>query len=282
MPNSNYIEYSFSINPVHPGAEILMAELGELAFDSFVEDENGLSAYIKKKDWTENILNEISILENPDFEIAFQIKEIEQENWNATWEENFEPIEVGNRCRVRAPFHEKKDVEYDIVIEPKMSFGTGHHETTQMMLRYILENDFAQKTVLDMGSGTGVLAILTEMKGAADIDAIDIDHWCFLNAQENVERNSCSNINVIEGDSNLLGKKKYDVILANINRNILLNDIPKYVDCLNADGTLFLSGFYSDDIVIIREKCDEVGLSFQNNLQEGDWVAAKFSRYNSH
>lgn len=276
MPNSNYIEYHFKIVPAKPASEILIAELGEREFESFVEQEGGLLAYIQEKDWNANILDGISILENPEFAIAFELKEIEQENWNATWEENFEPIQVENKCRVRAPFHEKLDFEYDIVIEPKMSFGTGHHETTQMMLRYILENEFIGKSILDMGSGTGVLAILAEMKGASSIDAIDIDHWCFLNAQENVERNKCKKIEVLEGDSGLLGKKKYDTILANINRNILLSDIPKYADCLNSCGTIFLSGFYRDDIPMITEKCNEPGLSFQDNLQEGDWIAAKF------
>ena len=159
MPDSNYIEYSFTIDPIKPGAEILMAELGELEFESFVEEENQLLAYIKKKDWSETILKDISILDNPDFRITFSSKEVEQENWNQTWEQNFEPIQVEDKCRVRAPFHEKSDFEYDIVIAPKMSFGTGHHETTQLMLRYILENDFKGSLFLDMGSGTGVLAI---------------------------------------------------------------------------------------------------------------------------
>ncbi len=275
---SNYIEYNFRITPFQPASEILMAELGELEFESFIEQENELSAYIQKKDWKENILDGISILENPDFEITFEVKEIEQENWSATWEENFEPITVGNRCRVRAPFHEKLDFEHDIVIEPKMSFGTGHHETTQMMLHYILENDFNGKSVLDMGSGTGVLAILTEMRGASKLDAIDIDYWCFMNATENVKRNNCSRINVLEGDSALLRNRKYDIILANINRNILLKDIPVYSNCLNSDGLLFLSGFYSNDIPMITERCNEAGLRFQNNLQEDEWVAARFSK----
>lgn len=275
---SIYIEYNFRITPFQPASEILMAELGELEFESFIEQENGLSAYIQKKDWKENILDGISIFENPEFEIAFEFKEIEQQNWNTTWEENFEPITVGNRCRVRAPFHEKLDFEYDIVIEPKMSFGTGHHETTQMMLHYILENDFNGRSVLDMGSGTGVLAILTEMRGASKLDAIDIDYWCFKNATENVKRNNCSRINVLEGDSALLRNRKYDIILANINRNILLKDISVYSNCLNSDGLLFLSGFYSNDIPMITERCNEAGLRFQNNLQKDEWVAAKFSK----
>ena len=158
--------------------------------------------------------------------MTYSLKEIPKQNWNANWERNFNPIQIDRRCVVRAPFHEKPDVAYDIVIEPKMSFGTGHHETTHMMLQFILEHRFEDRSVLDMGSGTGVLAILAAMKGAAHIDAIDIDNWCYLNAQENVERNNCPQINVHEGDSDLLGPRKYDVILANINRNILLADIP--------------------------------------------------------
>jgi ribosomal protein L11 methyltransferase len=168
-------------------------------------------------------------------------------------------------------------VLYDIVIEPKMSFGTGHHETTHMMLQHILETDFKSKSVLDMGSGTGVLAILAAMKGATDVDAIDIDNWCYLNAKENVERNNCNHINVHEGDASLLGNKKYDVIIANINRNILLNDIPTYVKCLKKEGILFLSGFYTEDMLIISEKCSEVGLQFISNLERNNWVAVMYS-----
>lgn len=283
MSSIDYIEYTFSITPLLQEAtatasEILIAELGQRGFESFVEREDGLLAYIGRNDWNENILEGIAILKNADFKINFTIREIERQNWNASWEQSFEPIQVGRRCMVRAPFHGNQDVDYDIVIEPKMSFGTGHHETTQMMLQYILENDFREKVVLDMGSGTGVLAILAEMKGAATIDAIDIDPWCFLNAKENVERNGCLNIKVYEGDSTLLGNRKYDIILANINRNILLKDISVYSNCLNVGASLFLSGFYSKDIKMIRSKCAKARLSFQNKLQIGDWVAVKFSK----
>jgi len=158
-----------------------------------------------------------------------------------------------------------------------MSFGTGHHETTHMMLQHILDYDFKGKSVLDMGSGTGVLAILAAMKGAAHIDAIDIDNWCYLNAKENVERNNCNHINVREGDASLLPvTKTYDVIIANINRNILLNDIPLYAKCLNKKGILFLSGFYEPDITLISKKCNEVALKFEKNLKKNNWVAVKY------
>tara|TARA_R110002074_G_scaffold59183_1_gene144205 strand:- start:38207 stop:38749 length:543 start_codon:yes stop_codon:yes gene_type:complete len=177
---------------------------------------------------------------------------------------------------IRAPFHEPIGVEYDIVIEPKMSFGTGHHETTHMMLQHILQLNVKDKTVLDMGSGTGVLAILTAMKGATEIDAIDIDNWCYLNAKENVERNSMDFISVKEGDVLLIKDKKYDLIIANINRNILLADIPAYAHSLNKNGILLLSGFYTQDLEMITEKCKENSLKFEKNLERNNWVAAKY------
>ena len=276
MSNTIYIEYNFSISPLQPAADILIAELGEAGFESFVENETGIQAYIQKKEWFSDILKEIEVLRNSRFKIEHVFKEIEQENWNATWEQNFNPITVGDKCEVRAPFHVKSDVAYDIIIEPKMSFGTGHHETTHMMLQFILDNDFEGKAVLDMGSGTGVLAILAEMKGAKSLDAIDIDNWCYLNAKENVERNSCQHIRVYEGDSSLLKNQKYDVILANINRNILLEDIPVYVKCLNSNGQLFLSGFYKKDIANITEICTDNGLVLEKNLEKNNWVAVKY------
>ncbi|SIS87628.1 [LSU ribosomal protein L11P]-lysine N-methyltransferase [Zobellia uliginosa] len=276
MSNTVYIEYNFSVSPLQPGSDILIAELGEAGFESFVENEEGVLAYIQKEDWNEKILETLEILNNPIFEVGFSMKEIEQENWNATWEKNFEAIQVADQCVVRAPFHEKPDVAFDIVIEPKMSFGTGHHETTYMMLQFVLENDFEGKDVLDMGSGTGVLAILAALKKAAHIDAIDIDNWCYLNAKENVERNNCSHISVFEGDSSLLGERKYDVILANINRNILLADIPVYAQNLRENGALFLSGFYEEDIPLISETCLKAGLKFEKNLQKNNWVAVKY------
>ena len=276
MSNTIYIEYDFSITPLQPGGDILIAELGEAGFESFVENETGIQAYIQKKDWYAGILKDVEVLGNSLFKIEHVFKEIEQENWNAAWEQYFNPITVGDKCEVRAPFHLKSNVAYDIVIEPKMSFGTGHHETTHMMLQFILDNDFEGKTVLDMGSGTGVLAILAEMKGAKSLDAIDIDNWCYLNAKENVERNSCMHIRVYEGDSSLLKNQKYDVILANINRNILLTDIPTYVKCLNSDGQLFLSGFYKEDIPQITEICTKNGLVLEKSLEKNNWVAVKY------
>ena len=276
MSNTIYIEYRFTVVPPEPASDILIAELGEAGFESFVEEEDAVLAYIQKEEWSSDILNDIGILSNSKFEIDYDYKEIEQENWNATWEQNFQPIVVDDVCSVRAPFHQPVAVTYDIVIEPKMSFGTGHHETTHMMLQHILQLDLNGKTVLDMGSGTGVLAILSGLRGATNIDAIDIDNWCYLNAKENVERNAMPFINVLEGDVSLLDGKKYDVIIANINRNILLADIPAYASALNKNGQLLLSGFYTQDLEIISQKCIEEGLKFEKNLERNNWVAAKY------
>ncbi|HLT32772.1 MAG TPA: 50S ribosomal protein L11 methyltransferase, partial [Aquaticitalea sp.] len=239
-----YMGYEFKVFPLEPATEILIAELGYAGFESFVENEAGVIAYIQKNEWHEQILDDIQILKSDEFDINFSFGEIAPTNWNEEWEKNFSPIIVDGRCSIRAPFHPKPDMEFDIVIEPKMSFGTGHHETTHMMVQHILRNDFKDKSVLDMGCGTGVLAILAEMKGAKPIDAIDYDNWCYLNSLENVERNGCKHISVLEGDAALLNGRSYDMIIANINRNILLKDMPIYVKSLNINGTLLLSGFY--------------------------------------
>ena len=276
MADNTYIEYQFRVTPLQPGVEILIAELGYAGFESFVETEEGVTAYIQKEEWNGDILNDIQILESDEFEITFTFEDIEQVNWNEEWEKNFSPIVVDDVCSVRAPFHEKPQTIYDIVIEPKMSFGTGHHETTHMMIQHILKNDFKDKTVLDMGCGTGVLAILAEMKGAKPIDAVDFDNWCYLNSIENVERNNCKHITVIEGDASVLINKKYDIIIANINRNILLNDMAVYASCLNKKGILFLSGFYKEDIPLIQQACEKHMLKFEEKLERNNWVSLKF------
>ncbi|MDX1277835.1 50S ribosomal protein L11 methyltransferase [Oceanihabitans sediminis] len=279
MSNTIYLGYYFKVGPAETrniGTEILIAELGYAGFESFVETEDGVTAYIQKEEWKEEILNDIQILESEEFDISYTFDEIEQTNWNEEWEKNFNPIVVDDLCSVRAPFHEKPNTKFDIVIEPKMSFGTGHHETTHMMLQHILQNDFTNKTVLDMGCGTGVLAVLAEMKGATKLDAIDIDNWCYLNSLENVQRNNCNNISVYEGDASLLEGKKYDIIIANINRNILLNDMETYAKSLNENGMLFLSGFYNNDIPAIEEKCNKNMLKLTEKLEKNNWVALKF------
>jgi len=271
-----YLGYHFTVEPKELGSEILIAELGEKAFESFIETENGISAYIQKDLWSEDILENIQILDSEEFTITHTVEEIDQVNWNEEWEKNFEAIDVDGKCHVRAPFHPKTEAEFDIIIEPKMSFGTGHHETTHMMIQHLLDMNVEGMKTLDMGCGTAILAILAEMKGAKPIDAIDIDNWCYLNSIENAERNNCKEITVYEGDAALLKDKKYDLIIANINRNILLNDMQAYVNCLNPNGTILFSGFYNEDIPFIDASCTEKGLTFVKKLERNNWVSLKY------
>ncbi|CAM1361439.1 Ribosomal protein L11 methyltransferase [Tenacibaculum litoreum] len=273
-----YIEYTFEVTPKEPTTEILIAELGVLGFESFVENENGVIAYIQKEDWNKDILNDVFVLNSEEFSIDYKHKEIEQTNWNEEWEKNFNPIQVDDLVSIRAPFHEDPNLKYDIVIEPKMSFGTGHHETTHMMVQHLINLDVANKKVLDMGCGTGILAIFAEMKGAQPIDAIDIDAWCYENSLENVERNSCKHISVYEGDASLLKGKKYDVIIANINRNILLNDMETYTNCLTEKGVLLLSGFYSEDIPVIDNEVSKYSLTLKDTIKRNNWVALQYQK----
>ncbi len=276
--DSIYIEYNFIVVPNEPATEILIAELGTVGFESFVENDEGVTAYIQKQDWNEDILKDIFILSSTEFKITYIKREVEQTNWNAEWEKNFNPIQVEDRVSIRAPFHKNPNLKFDIVIEPKMSFGTGHHETTHMMVQHLLALDLKGKKVLDMGCGTGILAIFAEMKGAAPIDAIDIDAWCYENSIENVQRNNCNSISVYEGDSSLLENKQYDVIIANINRNILLNDMETYTKCLNKNGVLLLSGFYQEDISIIDEEVSKYKLSLDKTIQRNNWVALRYQK----
>jgi len=273
-----YIEYHFTMFPLQPTSEILVAQLGELGFESFTETETGLKAYIQKKELNPSLIDDIQALNSLEFEISYKVVEIPQVNWNAEWEKNFNPIEVNGECALRAPFHPPFNVKYEIIIEPKMSFGTGHHETTFMMLQFILENNFKEKSVIDMGCGTAVLAILSEMKGAAKIDAVDIDEWCYENSIENIERNICKNISVYKGDASFFKEKKYEVIIANINRNILLQDMEIYFNGLEDNGTLYLSGFYKEDLELISETCNNLGLTFVENKVRNNWIAAKFRK----
>ena len=212
------------------------------------------------------------------FEFPFWKEELPEINWNAEWEKNFDPIVIGSRCRVRADFHPYVEVDYDLIISPKMSFGTGHHQTTYMMLEFLLETPLKGLSVLDMGSGTGVLAVLAEKRGARNLKAIDIDPWAVENAKENLFLNSCEEIEVFKGDAHLLKPwtGQFDWVLANINRNILLQDIPQYVRCLRSDGVLLMSGFYSEDLPLIDAECTALGGTLEKKRKRDNWVAAKY------
>lgn len=276
----NYVEVYFSIKALESAdinaemaREILVAELSGLNFESFVNTDDGLQAYVQEEDFDEQEVRALYILESSDFAIEMEVKTIEQQNWNAEWEKNFEPIEVDGRCLVRAPFHDEEEVDFDIVIEPKMSFGTGHHETTHQMIAHLLDIDVTGKRVLDMGCGTGILAILACMKGASSITGIDIDEWAYENTLENVRKNKCSHIIVKQGGAELLKKCAYDVILANINRNILLNDMEAYVKTMKAGSQIAFSGFYTSDISHIDQKARSLGLNLLRQSEKNNWAA---------
>lgn len=260
-------------------SELLVAMLAEVGFESFTENENGsLSAFIQAPFYTTLLAERLKTAEFSDYLSSFQAVSIADQNWNAVWESQYEPVLIDGACMVRAPFHERKaGVEFDIVIMPKMSFGTAHHETTKLMIQYLLSLQPAGKSLLDMGSGTAVLAILARMKGAMPVAAIDNDEWAYNNALENVQSNNFADIEVLLGDSLLLEGKKFDIILANINRNILLNDIPVYCNSLNAGGKLFVSGFYSEDLPLIEAKANECGLNIMSSRIDNNWTAACFT-----
>ena len=281
MSESLFVCYEFKVDPLYPGCEILIAQLSQLGFDSFQENNDGISAYIDSSVLSTVKVQDIQILNSTEFNISFESNNVKKQNWNIKWESNFEPIYVDKICCVRAPFHKKSNFKYDLVIEPKMSFGTGHHETTSMMISFILANSFYNSSVCDIGSGTAVLAILAEKRGANRIDAIDIDNWCYLNSIENIKRNNSENINVYEGEVEKLIHFKYDNIFANINLNVLLADMPIYSKMLNKDGVLYLSGFYKKDINSIEKVAEISNLSLVDSKVKNQWVALKFTKINS-
>lgn len=277
----NYIEVKFICEPNNEiVCSILSACLGEIGFDSFVEDATGVTAYIQESLFEESKINEIIYQLPVDATIKFSYKQTEDKNWNEEWEKNyFKPLIIDNKCSVQSTFHDfKSKCKYQIFIDPKMAFGTGHHQTTELMIRQMLQTDMKGKSLLDMGCGTAILAILASMEGANPITGVDIDKWAYDNAIENLAINNITNVTIKIGGAELLGKEHYDIILANINRNILLNDIPKYVSVLNDKGILFLSGFYTEDIQVIRTECEKYGLKFCNNLVKDNWTSVKFSK----
>lgn len=274
----DYIKVSFELEPVLPAREILYAELGELPFESFEETENGLEAYIPAPDFKGEMLENLIIDSLPNQNIDIKTETIEQQNWNAVWESNFEPIIVNEQCVIRAPFHEKSNVQYDILISPQMSFGTGHHETTFLISNELFNLDLKNKSLLDMGCGTGVLAIIAYKLGATPIEAIDIEEWAFENTLDNNKLNEVNDMAVFHGDASLLKGKKFDIILANINRNILLNDMSIYSKCLNAGGKILFSGFYETDVPSIKASAVENGLIFEKIEVKNNWTMALFTK----
>ena len=268
----NYLEFNFKISPLQPWNEILMAELIEIGFDSFTEEHDGILAYIQKETFKEEELKEVHLLQNPEIKISYTFQEMPNINWNEEWEKNFSPINVEDKVSIRAEFHGNQNLPHEIIIQPKMSFGTGHHATTYLMIQQMLDMDFENKTVLDMGCGTSVLAIFAKQQGAGKTVAIDIDEWSVENSIENAARNSVE-LEISQGTAEHLGGENFDIILANINRNILISDIPTYVSVLNSGGQLLLSGLCFFDVDDILEVCTAQNLTLKKKLQREEWVS---------
>lgn len=273
----DYQKVTISLTPDNQDfRDILMAELAEAGYESFVENENNIEAYITAPQFDAEKLK--TGINQSFFSILFKNELIPDQNWNKVWEENyFKPLVVANKCVVRAPFHKEfPNAEYEIVIEPKMAFGTGNHETTSLMMEYILENDMENKTILDMGCGTGILAMMASMKGAKSVTAIDIDEWSYKSTKENASNNNCNNIEACQGDASLLGNEKYDIIFANIHKNVLINDMTKYQTVLNNGGLLFMSGFYENDYKDITGKTKTLGMRPNGFKIKNKWIAAMY------
>jgi ribosomal protein L11 methyltransferase len=279
----NYYELLFTTTPSEDyQQDLLINALGEIGFDSFEELDNGFKAYITVKDFEQAQVDTTLSPYREMFSFAYEITLIPQKNWNEVWESNFEPIEIGDKIFLRATFHKPKpEFEYEIVIDPKMAFGTGHHQTTAMMLELMLETDFKNKNVLDMGCGTGILAIMASKLGAASITAIDNDPVCYESTIENAQLNHSDNITAFCGSKEIIPDEKFDVILANINRNILLDQIPRYSETLKLNGEIYLSGFFFiKDLEQIITASRKHGLVYINHKENINWVAVKFVKLN--
>ena len=258
--------------------DLLIAELGDIGFDTFEDSVNGFDAYVLEKDFNETLLNEVLMGFGDELQYTYLIIDIEPENWNEEWEKNFSPLVINKDCYVRATFHEHQpQYQYEIVIDPKMAFGTGHHQTTTMMMLYILETDVKDKVVLDMGAGTGILGILASKRGAKEIIAIDNDDVCYNSAIENAALNHITNLTSLCGSKEIIPNKNFDIILANINRNILLDQIESYAKVLKNNGSIFFSGFYEDpDLEMIKSHCSIFNLNYLGHKNMENWVAAHF------
>ena len=274
-----YLEIDFTITPAEGGRDIMLALLDNLGYDSFEETPRGLKAYILEKDFNESELKELFIFQSDDYEVTYTTDKLENKNWNEEWETNYQPIFIDDQIHIRAPFHEAKpEYPIELLITPKMSFGTGHHQTTRLVSRLMLQMDLKDKKILDMGTGTGVLAILAEKRGAKEIEAIDNFEWAAENTAENAEANNCKNITALHGDATLLPGKSFEIVLANINRNVLMEDMKSYVDTLPSGGHLLISGFFEHDFEMLNDKATECGTTLVNKIKEDRWMACHYQK----
>ncbi len=272
----NFISLNFKVSPIYPGVEILIAELSLLEFEMFEEIDSGLIAYIHSRNFNKNTLSKIKLLKSSEFNITYSVKTIQDKNWNQEWEKNFDKVKIGDNCVIRAPFHKASKKEYEIVIMPEMSFGTGHHETTQLMIEHILNSDLTGLNVCDVGSGTGILSILSEKKGAKRVDAVDIDLRCYKNSLENLKRNKCSKVYVQHSSSEILLQNKYDLILCNINLNHLIDNFQNF-DKISIQNThLIVSGFYKNDLEQVNAELKKNNFDFIDFTEKNNWVSSKY------
>lgn len=277
----DYVEVQFSIQPYSSDvAEILIANLAQIQFESFVEENDFLMAYVPKLNFNHESIKEcIAFISDKSINVSFSYKIIPQKNWNEVWESNFNPITIENLCRIRAPFHPVEEgYNLELVIEPKMAFGTGHHQTTWLMARELFSMDLKGKTVLDMGCGTGILAIIAEKLGAQMVVAIDNDEWAYTNTLENAEKNGCNRIHAKLGNAKLLDSPIFNVILANINLNILIADMRAYYHALLSGGLILFSGILIDDIDKLRTAAEKEGLQFISSKFRDNWAMVIFSK----
>ena len=271
-------EYSFTTPTSDIQHDMLVSMLAEIGFDSFMDDDLGLKAYCSDDTRDDAAVEELLRMDVFQGLHLLAVEEMPEKDWNEVWESSYQPVVINERCRVRAPFHPAdSNFEFDLVIEPKMSFGTANHETTAQIITLMLETDFKGKDVLDMGSGTAVLAILAKKLGAARTVAIDNDEWAYNNAFTNVALNGIDDIEIVLGDAISI-HGKYDVVLANINRNILLRDMRYYVDAMRPQARIFFSGFYNEDLVHIKREAERLGLKYIHHLSRNNWVAAEFMK----
>ena len=274
----NYLEFSFRVTPEDPGLEIAEAALSQLAFESFTIEDGVLKAYVREDLFDKEGFDGMFLWSLDGFDISYETVVVEQQNWNALWESNFQTIDVEGKAMVRAPFHKAPESGLDIIIEPRMSFGTGHHQTTYMMMSLLLDTDCAGKNVCDMGCGTGVLAIIAAKQGARDVLAVDIDQWAYENSLDNIKANGCSGIRVKQGGAEVLGNENFDIFIANINRNILLRYMADYAAAVRPGGILMLSGFYVPDAGVLIAEAAKYGFELHKSLEKDHWSALMLTK----